>query len=189
VTNGSEADGTNLYRHTWRVTGPHSFTLSGDMIVMNSNWPPGVYSVKLERSFATGLGTRKSSITKGFTIFSQNNSQYCSGGPGTDPGPGRGIKLVTKINSSQVEYPGSSIVWPNPAKNTISLNYTTDIDNSLVSIELHSFNGSRSLKLFSGLRKEGNHGHSFDVSRLPNGIYILTLNINGKIETKKIIIE
>jgi len=189
VTNGSEADDTNLYRHTWRVTGPRSLTLTGDMLIMNSNWPPGVYSVKLERSFANGLGTRKSVRTKGFTIFSQNNSQYCGGGSsGTNPRPGGGNKLVADINSYPDESTGSSLIWPNPTRNTLGLNYQLTI-NSAVGIELHSLNGSRALKLFSGSQKEGNHTHAFDVSTLPNGIYILTLNINGKIETKKIIIE
>ena len=189
VTNGSEADDTNLYRHTWRVTGPRSLTLTGDMLIMNSNWPPGVYSVKLERSFATGLGTRKSVRTIGFTIFSQNNSQYCGGGSsGTKPGPGGGNKLVAKIDSYFNEAGSSSVIWPNPTRNTLTLNYQLAM-NSAVGIELHSINGSRALTLFSGSQKEGNHTHSFDVFTLPNGIYILTLNINGKIETKKIIIE
>lgn len=189
VTNGSEADDTNLYRHTWRVTGPRSLTLTGDMLIMNSNWPPGVYSVKLERSFATGLGTRKSVRTKGFTIFSQNNSQYCGGGSsGTNPRPGGGNKLVADIDSYFSEEGSSSVIWPNPTRNTLSLNYQLTV-NSAVGIELHSLNGGRALKLFSGSQKEGNHALTFDVSTLPIGIYVLTLNINGEIETKKIIIE
>ncbi len=189
ITNGNEADDTNLYRHTWRVTGPRSLTLTGDMLIMDSNWPPGVYSVKLERSFATGLGTRKSIRTKGFTIFSQNNSQYCGGGSsGTTPRPGGGNKLVADINQYLDENKGSSVIWPNPTSNNITLNYELYSKNT-VDIELHSMTGSRVLKLFSGKENEGNHTHAFDVSGLPSGIYVLTLNINGTIETKKIIIE
>ena len=107
---------------------------------------------------------------------------------GTKLGPGGGNKLVANIDSYFNEAGSSSVIWPNPTRNTLTLNYQLAM-NSAVGIELHSINGSRALTLFSGSQKEGNHTHSFDVFTLPNGIYILTLNINGKIETKKIIIE
>ncbi len=182
-----------LYKHIWKVTGPHSFTLSGDMITMNSNWPAGVYYVTLERSFVSGLGSKKSSVTKGFTIFSQRDTRYCgSEPPGSDDGDKKTKTIAespldTELQDSPLHIETVS-VWPNPTKNKINLEYTLE-KNIKVSVYLNTVEGIKSLPLFEGFQHKGTNHHLFDVSNLTNGIYILRVDVNGKPFSKKIIIN
>lgn len=81
-----------------------------------------------------------------------------------------GISHPTKANNS--------LVYPNPAKNTLTV--TLQVSSGVISI--HNLMG----KLM--IQKEISKTNSqIDITELPNGIYFLTIKSNGQITTQKIV--
>lgn len=124
-------------------------------------------------------------------MFSANDRRYCNGDSGGGA-PVGGIPL--RINLEQFELEQNPInglmVWPNPLKNSFEVDYYVP-ENGKVSVSLTSLTnlnvGTTFVKNRS--RSKGNYYEQFDVANLPNGVYVLTVEINGKRETKKLIIE
>ncbi len=183
----------NLYEHSWTVTGPQSFGGSGNTLTMSSTMRPGVYRITCTRRFRSGQGlngTATRTTSRLFTLFGERDRR-CSGGSGGfgGPGPGGGIPLTAEIGQD-AEPVEDVVIWPNPVANTFQVGYHIPEDGK-VSVTLTSmFNGAQSITFVdSKTRAKGNHYEQFDTGSLTNGIYILTVEINGKRVTRKVILQ
>lgn len=73
-------------------------------------------------------------------------------------------------------------IYPNPTNSFISLEFSDEIKLEEILIEVHNLQGSL-LKTFV---PKGNN-QNYDLSKFPNGTYLVTVRQNGKILTKKVI--
>ena len=73
-------------------------------------------------------------------------------------------------------------VYPNPTENIINIKVTGQ-NNSITAIQLHDILGR---SLVSNV-VDNENTLSLDLSSYPKGVYLLSININGKKQTKKII--
>jgi uncharacterized protein YjdB len=80
-------------------------------------------------------------------------------------------------------------VYPNPASETLNINYELE-QPSDVRFELSDFMGSNIavIKLNNQLSGAGHYALSLSGEGLPNGIYLLRVVANGKVETKKVMV-
>lgn len=92
---------------------------------------------------------------------------------------------VLRIQKSEVT---SDInLFPNPAINSIKLNYSAETEG-IISISIYDHVG-RLMNKISDLHGEGLNTHTLDVSYLPNGFYMLEVNINNEKQLKKLTID
>jgi len=183
---------SNLYRHTWTVTGPQSFGGTGSTLTMNSTMTPGVYRITCRRSLRNdqGLnGTATRTTSRLFTLFSESDSRCGGSGGFGGPRPGGGIPLTAEIGQD-TEPVEDLIIWPNPVSDTFQMGYHVPEDGK-VSVTLSSmFNAAQSMTLIESTTKaKGNYYEEFDTGSLTNGVYILTIEINGKRVTRKLIVQ
>ncbi|WP_116037873.1 N-acetylmuramoyl-L-alanine amidase [Rhodohalobacter sp. SW132] len=73
--------------------------------------------------------------------------------------------------------------YPNPFRTTSTIPYELD-EESMVEIILYSVRGDKIRELFSGLRGEGGHEHTFDMNGLSSGVYYYEL-ISGEFRQMK----
>ncbi|RPD38275.1 DUF7594 domain-containing protein [Chitinophaga barathri] len=78
--------------------------------------------------------------------------------------------------------------YPNPFRETINVAYTLK-QESRVQLSLVDMSGKQAGVLKEARQPAGRHRTSFQAGHLPSGIYILKLNINGKVITKKLMKE
>jgi hypothetical protein len=82
-------------------------------------------------------------------------------------------------------------LYPNPATSSITLQYATDTDLSTVSYTVYNMMGAAIDHIEQNDVTSGDHEYTVDLSsynNMPNGIYLLTLNINGKLMTKRFVL-
>lgn len=90
---------------------------------------------------------------------------------------------VKRAVGIEVEYDEIFSVYPNPASDRLNIQTSADIRN--FKAELYNINGQRIIvKDFSNTNTA-----EFDISYLPEGIYLLRLSWNGNTTNKKIIIN
>ncbi|MTI22300.1 T9SS type A sorting domain-containing protein [Fulvivirga sp. RKSG066] len=92
------------------------------------------------------------------------------------------LKKPTTIEKSQ-------LVYPNPSTGQIYIKYNIPSDNVPVSISLQNVLESIDRQLYKGQHNRGEYVEQYDVSRLKDGVYILTLKIGDKIQTERIVID
>ena len=83
------------------------------------------------------------------------------------------------LSTKNYENSLNAIVYPNPASTSFQIN------TSLKEVSIYDITGKR-IKTFKDNFKIG---HSFDISKISKGIYILKLNNLGITDTKKLIIN
>lgn len=79
-------------------------------------------------------------------------------------------------------------VFPNPTKESATITYTLD-EASMVDAELISITGQEVSKFFSEEEAPGQHEQKLAFGSVPNGIYMVALNVNGKQSFKKLIVN
>lgn len=80
-------------------------------------------------------------------------------------------------------------VFPNPATEYATITYKID-ENSIVEAKLISITGQVVSKFFSEEEASGKHEQKLLIDHsLPNGIYLIALNVNGRQSFKKLIIN
>ena len=84
----------------------------------------------------------------------------------------------------------SSLVWPNPASDEISLKYQMEEDGPL-NIQLLPINGvlNSKMTLAEASRKKGIHEEIFQLNGVQNGLYALIITTNHRVEEHKILVE
>lgn len=82
-------------------------------------------------------------------------------------------------------------LYPNPASYSITLQYATEAEHSAISVYVYNMMGALIDHIEQGDIESGDHEYTMDLSsysNMPNGIYLLTLNINGKLMTKRFVL-
>lgn len=184
---------SNLYRHTWTVTGPQSFGGTGNTMTMGSTMRPGVYRITCTRSLRNdqGLnGTATRTTSRLFTLFSERDTRYCGGSGGGNPRPpGGGVPLKAEIGED-LENTNSVVIWPNPVGDSFQISYHVPEDGKVSLTLIPMTNSTQSITLVKSMSKsKGNYYEQFDMGSLTNGIYVLAIEINGKQITRKIILQ
>lgn len=83
-------------------------------------------------------------------------------------------------------------VYPNPASSVLNINYQTASENSTVTVSVYNMMGA----LISSIKEEsvsaGEQSLSLDFTSYDNisdGIYLLSLNVNGAVQTKRFVLK
>ena len=95
---------------------------------------------------------------------------------------------VTGINNKLSKVTGLN-VYPNPAINTINISYVLSVTSSMVNLEVYDMLGNKVTGLENQLKQNGEYHDHFDVAQLNAGIYLVKLNVDGEVSTKRIIIQ
>jgi len=77
--------------------------------------------------------------------------------------------------------------WPNPFNPTARVEYELPRP-SAISLTVHDLLGRRVAVLAEGLRAAGRHEAVIDGSRLASGLYFVTLEAAGQVETRKVLL-
>ena len=94
------------------------------------------------------------------------------------------VTIGMKENNTDVIYR----IYPNPATDNLSIDYTLN-NSSNVTYTIINNMGQVVTEKELGTLAAGNHKENIDVSNLAAGIYMITLNIDGQIITKKVSIK
>ena len=80
-------------------------------------------------------------------------------------------------------------IYPNPTSNKATIEFTIENDNSKVYLEIFNVLGKRVERIIDGKKLSGNQTIEIDSSNLINGIYLIKLSIDGKVESRELIIN
>ncbi|UII19089.1 S8 family serine peptidase [Fulvivirga ligni] len=84
----------------------------------------------------------------------------------------------------------TELVYPNPSEGEIYLKYEIQSDDVPVSVNIkNALEPAMEQQLFKGKQSRGEHIEQYDVSRLKNGVYILTIKIGEEVKTERIVIN
>jgi spore coat protein A len=93
-----------------------------------------------------------------------------------------------KNNSAQKGIVGSSLsVFPNPAVANTTIQFKLSEKGS-VTIKIFALNGKELSKVFEGARAPGVYKVSFNAGKLPAGVYLCKMQVNGNVQQQKLII-
>ncbi len=98
---------------------------------------------------------------------------------------GATLRTTPKLGMNEFE------LSPNPTASTLNITYSLEAEDSQVSIKLFNMMGEVIGEFTPTKNSVGNQtidiniGDQTDLNKLPNGIYLCSLNINGNIQTKK----
>ncbi|MFC4263135.1 T9SS type A sorting domain-containing protein [Ferruginibacter yonginensis] len=77
-------------------------------------------------------------------------------------------------------------VYPNPAQSVVTFNYSTN-EKGIATYTIAASNGATAIKKQEVVTAPGTYSYTETIASLRPGVYILTININGKIATSKIV--
>jgi len=77
--------------------------------------------------------------------------------------------------------------YPNPFNPTTNISYSL-AEDGFVSLKVYNVLGKEVAALVNKVKPAGNYSVSFNASNLPSGVYIYTLQTNGKSLTQKMIL-
>ncbi len=190
-SNQTVAAGWNT--HTFPTPFPYSGT---DNLIVEICWDNSSYSTDT-KVFCSYLSAAE-------TVFKQQDvasGGICSIAAGTKGLYRPNIRLTTGEASTanrnliidDVPQPIAAFaVYPNPASTVLNINYQTESDNSAVTITVYNMMGSLINVINENSISAGDHTQTLDFAsynNLPNGIYLLSLNVNGSIQTKRFVLE
>lgn len=102
--------------------------------------------------------------------------------------PGR-TKNVSSVDDSEFTHGKILQNSPNPVSNETTLNYRLSEDG-MIAFELSDVLGNLVLSIDVGFQMKGEQSSSINVNSLPDGMYLVSLKINGGIsDTRKIIVR
>jgi len=78
--------------------------------------------------------------------------------------------------------------YPNPANNNVNINFSIN-ESSTVSVSVVSVTGDVVYNNNLGSITAGTYNENINASELANGVYFYTLNVNGNVTTKKLVIS
>lgn len=121
-------------------------------------------------------------VTTGIRTTSRPNIRFTMGTSAS-------AKLENEV--ATIEKAETFTLYPNPASSVINLRYVTEEENSAVSVSIYSIMGTLIDQVDQGEIESGDHEFAVDLSsniNMPDGIYLVTLNINGKLMTRRFIL-
>lgn len=74
--------------------------------------------------------------------------------------------------------------YPNPFNPSTTINFSVP-ERSEVSLKVYNLLGNEVASLVSGVKEQGNYKINFNGEGLASGIYFYSLNVGGKVETRK----
>ena len=77
--------------------------------------------------------------------------------------------------------------YPNPFNPTTTINYQLP-ENGFVTIKVYDVLGKEVATLVNENKSAGYYKVDFDASRLTSGVYIYTINANGFVQSKKMLL-
>lgn len=77
--------------------------------------------------------------------------------------------------------------YPNPFNPSTVINYSVK-ETGFVKVKIYDILGSEVAELINETKEAGNHSVRFNASRLPSGVYIYTLQVNGYSNSKKMLL-
>lgn len=180
--NGDPTTLSGFFSYNWTITGPESFPPESGETIVISYPDPGLYTIKLRRSFISPInGSISAAHTRVVRSYPYWHSQYgCD-----EDGP-------IRFTSTENNYPNRSLsAFPNPNRGerlqvTFDLAQGADIELSIFSVDGRTSNRKVLLK---GYRAVGNHTESFNIAGLSSGVYILQLNGVNVQEQQKIVVQ
>lgn len=86
------------------------------------------------------------------------------------------------------ELVSSLSAFPNPANTNVNVNFSVN-ESATVEMKVISVTGDVVYNTNFGTIAAGQHTENINVSELANGVYFYTLNVNGNITTKKLVIS
>lgn len=108
------------------------------------------------------------------------------------PGSMYGAKLVaalaTAVGVDELSNGINFNLYPNPTINNSTINFELE-SGATVKYELMTYTGQQVKQVNFGELPAGSQTQTIDVSGLSSGIYFLTLDVDGKISQRKLIIE
>lgn len=139
----------------------------------------GCYSIQLFDDFGDGAGSIKITDGAGFELLNEEVLLFSK------------YKIPFEVNSV-------SSVIPSPMDTEVAISPNLTHDLSKINIELQEsipnckielFNlvGEKVSSIYTGQMNSGKSSYQADISGLPNGQYIVQINLNGSIITKKLI--
>lgn len=93
---------------------------------------------------------------------------------------------ITVTNESVREY-NLDLNYPNPFNPSTIINFAVK-DAGLVSLKVYDILGSEVATLVNETKEAGNFAVEFNSANLPSGVYIYTLQVNGFISSKKMLL-
>ncbi len=107
------------------------------------------------------------------------------------------ISVPTEVNEDSTQEKNTALnlnidetkIFPNPSNGEFNINYEIK-QASLVQIDIYDLQGKLIKNIVSSQRQNtGKYVLPTNLSELPNGIYICKITIDGKVQSKKIVIE
>jgi hypothetical protein len=90
-----------------------------------------------------------------------------------------------------IEKPLTFNLYPNPASASITLQYATEEESSAISVSVYNMMGALIDQVDQNNITSGDHEYTIDLTaynNMPNGIYLMSLNVNGKVMTKRFVL-
>jgi hypothetical protein len=193
---------TTVYAATKTVTtgwNTHTFTTpfaynGVDNLLIEICWDNSSYTTD-SKVYCSVLSTNK-------TIMKQQDISaggICATTTGTLTTSRPNVRLTMGTSASArldsdltaIEEAETFTLYPNPASSVINLRYSTKEEKSSVSVSVYSVMGTLLNHVEQNEIENGEHEFSMDLTsdiNMPNGIYLLTLNVNGKLMTKRFVL-
>lgn len=143
-------------------------------------------TINLEYGFNVNLGGTFSTVN----ISSTNCNDWVSkAAPIAETSRLEGATASTQAAGDAASLMNGFEVYPNPFTNQLNVRFGIAQESALVDLRVFNLQGREVANLISGQnRLKGNHELSFDVQEnLPAGIYLVRLNVDGKVTTQKMI--
>lgn len=193
---------TTVYSGTKTVTtgwNTHTFTTpfvynGVDNLLIEICWDNSSYTTD-SKVYCSTLSTYN-------TIMKQQDVStggICAATTGTQSTSRPNVKLTMGSSvAAKLETPAETIeaattfnLYPNPASSSITLQYSTEAALSSISFSVYNIMGATIDHIEQADVANGDHEYTVDLSsynNMPDGIYFLTLNINGKMMTKRFVL-
>jgi len=97
------------------------------------------------------------------------------------------LQVATAVTDLD-EYSKSFIAYPNPFSTQTTIRFQLDKTSSVI-LDLNDISGKRILELANRNYPSGEHIIPFQKGRLESGIYLLRLNLDGQVSTRKLVIR
>lgn len=84
---------------------------------------------------------------------------------------------------------GQQNMYPNPAKDNVTIQFETEIDGSLASLTIYDFSSKVVMFKELGKSRKGRHLTNISVADLEPGLYVLKLQVGNSLETRRLLIS
>jgi hypothetical protein len=135
----------------------------------------------------SNLYPNSAALTASLKATSSDLNTFCGGSVYRNPARYQNARMATEIQEESFQIDEAFSVFPNPATDQVTFRYFVQ-DRTPVRISIVNLNGQVVSVPLDTESEYGIHEVKFDVSNLPAGIYIYTLETNKGKETKRLVV-